>query len=124
MFANFSVVPISSKHTGCPNPTYCSDTLTEISSRGDADFDRAHNAKCSGGSIIHRSTRRSCSKASISLPSFNLPNPTKSVGVHQLARVDLEPSSGQPTDRGRRSLPNLELHVGQVQDRLDALVDT
>jgi hypothetical protein len=133
MFANDSVVPISSKHTGCSHTTYAATTLTEIGSRGDADTNStspteaqtdSKNAKCSGGSIIHRSTRRSSRTASISHSSLNIPNLTESLGVHQLARIDLESSSDQPTIRGRRSLPDLELHVGQVQVSKYALVDT
>jgi len=128
MFADYVIVSTRTKHAGDFSTAYRSDTLTEVGSRGDENLNPARqtgtkNVKCSG--FMDRSTRRGCSRtASISRASLNIPNSAKSLGVHQLARIDVEPRSGQPTDRGRGSLPDLDLHVGQVQDTLDALVDT
>jgi len=129
MFADYVVVPARSKHAGGFGPAYRSDTLTEIGSRDDENPNRARqtgtkDVKCSG--FMDRSTRRGCSRtASISRSTgSNVPNSTKSVGVHQLARIDLEPRRDQPPIWGRWSLPDLERHVGRLQDTLDALVDT
>jgi len=128
MFADYVVVSTRAKHAGSFSTAYRSDTLTEIGSRGDENPNPAHqtgtkNVKCSG--FMDRSTRRGCSRnASISRSTLNIPNSAKSLGVHQLARVDLEPRRDQPTDRGRWSLPDLDRHVGRVQESEYALVDT
>jgi len=129
MFADYVVVSTRAKHAGSFSTAYRSDTLTEIGSRGDENPNPAHqtgtkNVKCSG--FMDRSTRRGCSRtASISRSTgSNIPNSTKSLGVHQLARIDLEPRRDQPPIWGRRSLSNLDRHVGRLQDTLDALVDT
>lgn len=130
MLANDTTVPVGFEYAGGFGLSHGGSTLAKSGSRGDASFDptsRAETAKCPSEGINHRGTGRRGSHTRTSISgsaSSNIPNPTCTLGVHQLERIDLEPSSGQPTDRGRRSLPNLELHVGQVQDRLDALVDT
>jgi len=128
MFADYVTVPVGFEYAGSFSTTYRSDTLTEIGSHNDENLNPARqtgtkNVKCSG--FMDRSTRRGCSRtASISRSTgSNIPNSAKSLGVHQLARVDVEPRRDQPTDRGLWSLPDLDLHVGRVQDTLDALVD-
>jgi hypothetical protein len=129
MFADYVTVSTGAKHAGNFGPAYRSDTLTEIGSHNDENLNPARqtgtkNVKCSG--FMDRSTRRGCSRtASISRSTgSNIPNSAKSLGVHQLARVDVEPRRDQPTDGGRWSLPDLDLHVGRLQDTLDALVDS
>jgi len=128
MFANDTTVPVGFEYAGGLGPAYRSDTLTEIVSHNDEDLSSARqtgtkNVKCSG--FMDRSTRRGCSRTvSISRSTLNIPNSTKSLGVHQLARIDVEPRRDQPTDRGRWSLPNLDRHVGPVQESEYALVDS
>jgi len=129
MFANDTTVPVGFEYADDFGSAYRSDTLTEIGSHNDKNLNPARetgtkNVKCSG--FMDRSTRRGCSRTtSISRSTgSNVPNSAQSLGVHQLARIDVEPRRDQPTDGGRWSLPNLDRHVGRLQDTLDALVDS
>ena len=70
--------------------------------------------------------RRSRSSSSLS-PAYpgvnaNLPDLTVAVGVHSVARIDLEHHGDQPGDTGLGRVRDRLHQLGQVQDASDALV--